>query len=39
MEIELTMWHEVLARNQEVARKSSFVVVSALSSNLSLLFF
>lgn len=39
MEIELTMWHTVLARNQEVARKSSFMVFSALSGNLSLLFF
>lgn len=39
MEIELTMWHTISARNQEVVRKSSFVVVSALSSNLSMLFF
>jgi len=39
MVIELTMWHTISARNQEVVRKSSFVVVSAVSSNLSLLFF
>lgn len=39
MEIELTMWHTISARIQEVVRKSSSVVVAALSSNLSLLFF